>query len=225
MISRLKFISSTPKWSKLIKLNHVRYCTQKLMDSTSERFRKIIINEHRIIQNTMDAFAEFLFRIEENDTENYDIKDINKFMDFFLNYIEIIHHGKEQDIIYAQLNRLNPNYFIPDNGSFGMVTAQKAFLYQMIQDLNRDIFSCLQNLNNNGELTKDIILFCKEYRDVLLNHIRHESNTFIPLILNNIQDKSELNKIADEMETFNNESQNDIERLQNIAKYLQNLYD
>ena len=66
--------------------------------------------EHRLIERMIEAMRQELQRIEKD--RNIDTAFINTIVDFIRTYADHCHHGKEEDILFRELNKktLSPEH-------------------------------------------------------------------------------------------------------------------
>lgn len=64
-----------------------------------------LIKEHQIIQNTLDVFEEEVEQIQKQ--QRVDLFSIETSIDFIRTYADLIHHGKEENILFRELQKKN----------------------------------------------------------------------------------------------------------------------
>ena len=64
-----------------------------------------LVEEHRVIKNTLAVFEAELKKIEE--AQRIDPIAIDMSIDFIRTYTDLVHHGKEENILFRELGKKN----------------------------------------------------------------------------------------------------------------------
>lgn len=129
---------------------------------------EIMVEEHENIRRMLKVIRKLCYKLMTE--PNYDISDFPKIIDFVRNYADKHHHGKEEDILFATMNReieklaksgaITGMYIEHDNGRLYMTNLEKA-----LEEYKK----------GNDEARLDIIANSISYTDLLDRHIEKEN--------------------------------------------------
>lgn len=128
--------------------------------------------EHRLIERAVALLGKELTRIKE--FERIDFNFINAAIDFFRFYADHTHHGKEEDILFADL--LKRNLSLPDKEMINNLKQDHIRGRELVAKLENDTNqSCRQcSLEIIKSIAADIENLVKLYNE----HIRKEDRQF-----------------------------------------------
>jgi len=139
---------------------------------------QILMNEHRVIETVMGALETLVTRLEEG--QDVPRRHVGDFVDFFKNFADKCHHGKEEDLLFTTLE----NYgFSPDAGPVAVMLSEHARGRMHLQALAA-IGSA------TGPLTADelqtVTQHARGYIELLLAHIAKEDRILFPMADNSM---------------------------------------
>ena len=143
----------------------------------------ILKNEHRLIEKMLNVLEKFCEKVKE---DKYNMDDAFKIIDFFKNFADKCHHGKEEDMLFPELEKAG----IPrEGGPVGVMLIEHTEGRNFIKGME----SALKE-KNPEKFEKN----AKGYIVLLRNHIFKEDN-----ILFNMADiHIDENKQAELLERF-----------------------
>lgn len=129
---------------------------------------EIMVKEHENIRRMLKVIRKICYNLMNE--SDYDIQDFYKILDFVRNYADKHHHGKEEDVLFATMNReieklsksgaITGMYIEHDNGRLYMSNLEKA-----LEEFRK----------GNDEARLDIIANSISYTDLLDRHIEKEN--------------------------------------------------
>lgn len=129
---------------------------------------EIMVKEHENIKRMLKVIRKICYNLMNE--SDYDIQDFYKILDFVRNYADKHHHGKEEDVLFATMNReieklsksgaITGMYIEHDNGRLYMSNLEKA-----LEEFRK----------GNDEARLDIIANSISYTDLLDRHIEKEN--------------------------------------------------
>ena len=60
-----------------------------------------LVDEHRVIRRAVDALDGFVDQLERGSTA--DLRDLGRFVCFFREFAELVHHDKEEHLLFPAL--------------------------------------------------------------------------------------------------------------------------
>jgi hemerythrin-like domain-containing protein len=144
--------------------------------------------EHRLIERMVAVAANH--RMEIDDGGRPDRGLINSLVDFFRTYADKCHHGKEEDLLFAQL-RSKP-----------LPPALAEAMERLIEDhvRSRALVAKLDELNQ-GEEASRISEVLGQIATLYPDHIRREDKEFFPQAMRYL-DKEESDRMLSEFREF-----------------------
>jgi hemerythrin-like domain-containing protein len=127
-------------------------------------------HEHRAILEAVNAFASFLSRAE---TADVDVHDLPRFVLFFREYVDLIHHDREERVLLPALVRHD---FAPCGGPLGHVRDQHARERELLRALLEQCFRRGGCSPNHPELVRAAQAFISFQR----THIEQETHSLYP---------------------------------------------
>ena len=141
-----------------------------------EKPTTMLSQEHQNILRMVNALADECKLLESGKKLDKDF--FVKIIDFIKNYADKFHHAKEEEILFAELNK--------DSGNLHCNPVQQ-MLYE--HDLGRKFVKALEEgLNKNNKL--EIIKNADAYSQLIQEHIFKEDNILYPMSLKTL-DKNE----------------------------------
>ncbi len=136
--------------------------------SDAQTSTAVLRNEHQLILKVIDVLENLLNRGEAG--KEYDLDAIEGCTDFFRLFADACHHGKEEDLLFPELeSRGMPR----EGGPIGVMLSEhqqgRAFVRQMRESLEA------AKSGDQAELRK-VIDGGRGYIDLLRNHIDKENN-------------------------------------------------
>jgi hemerythrin-like domain-containing protein len=100
---------------------------------------------------------------------------LEQLLDFFKGFVDVCHHGKEEDALFPELERRGVKR---EGGPIGVLLAE----HEVGREHIRAIADGLQRLRrDDDEAAAAISEHAHAYRDVLREHIRKESDVLFPM--------------------------------------------
>lgn len=132
-----------------------------------------LTREHRAIQQMCEIVRTAAKKLEAG--ELHDLTVFAKAIDFFRNFADRCHHGKEERLLFVQLVEKG----IPkDGGPIGMMLAE----HDLGRSRIRGMDDALQRLQaGHQEAAGDLVAHALAYADLLSNHIQKEDNVLFVL--------------------------------------------
>ena len=130
-------------------------------------------HEHRAILDAIDAFSRFLKAAEE-DPGSVDASDLARFVLFFREYVDLIHHEREERVLLPALVRHD---FAPGAGPLAYVREQHARERRLLHDLMAQCFrrgGCPAN-------APELILAAEAFIAFQRMHIEQEQTRLYPV--------------------------------------------
>ncbi len=127
--------------------------------------------EHDLIKRIFPLVRKQVRSIEE--TERVDSNFIQLFTDFFTTYLDVAHHGKEEDILFEEMKKKN------------LSKEHEEMMQELIDEhkLGRELIK--EVLNKNGAYVKgditaidSIIKNLKKFNEIYEEHIDKEDNDY-----------------------------------------------
>ena len=158
-----------------------------------DRAIETLMNEHRVIEQVLGSLETFAHNLQQQaDAERELVKDYG---DFFRNFADKCHHGKEEDRLFTKMNA----YGFP--AQFGPVAVMLAEHVE-----GRAHVGALVTVGaGSGPLTNDerdaVIEHALAYVPLLRAHIMKEDNILYPMALQAIP-QAEMEAMAEDFEAF-----------------------
>lgn len=133
-----------------------------------------LMNEHRVIERVLDALEQFCENLESSGAE--DRAALARFADFFQQFADHFHHGKEEDILFAEMNK---HGFSSDFGPVAVMLHE--------HDQGRAAVKILREAGANTEADwsdderERVIAAAREFIVMLRAHIQKEDQILYPM--------------------------------------------
>jgi hemerythrin-like domain-containing protein len=135
---------------------------------------EILKNEHRVIEGVLDALEEYVKRSERGAVVD-DKAELLQFVEFVQEFADKCHHGKEEDILFAEMIDAG---FPRESGPLGVMFHEHDEGRVFVGELMRLGEQAEPWTNaDRGRLSK--AAFC--YIDLLRQHIRKEDGVLYPM--------------------------------------------
>jgi len=152
-----------------------------------------LMDEHRVIEQVLGALETFADRLETGET--LDRTAVAKFADFFQNFADRCHHGKEEDRLFAQMER---NGFPKEYGPLAVMLAEHV-------EGRSHVGALAAAGEGSGALSaterEAVLAHARAYIPLLRNHILKEDNILYPMALQAIRNE-EMDELAKAFEAF-----------------------
>ncbi len=153
----------------------------------------ILMHEHRVIEQVLTALETFSARVVRG--EAADRATVRDFVDFFANFADRCHHGKEEDRLFA---RMTDYGFSPDGGPVGVMLAEHT--------AGRGHIAALRSIGQgSGELAdaerQAVGRHAAAYIPLLRQHIVKEDSVLYPLAVRVIPE-SDFTQMARDFDEF-----------------------
>lgn len=133
--------------------------------------------EHELIERLFKLVNEEIARINTTGKANKDFIDV--VTDFFITYVDVAHHGKEENILFAELEKKN-------------ITSDHKEMMQALLDehklgrkvVNQLIESSESYFNGDANELQNIKARFKDFVDLYTEHIDKEDNDYFIKIMN-----------------------------------------
>ena len=129
--------------------------------------------EHRLIERMLSGIKTALLKIESK--QKVDPVFVDLIVDFIRMYADRTHHGKEEDILFKELN--NKQLSAEDRRVMNELIEEHAFGRQTTKAL---VAANSRYRNGDGTALADIVDKLKTLIDFYLKHIEKEDKTFFP---------------------------------------------
>jgi len=131
-----------------------------------------LMNEHQIILEVLDALEKFAADISSGRTKDH--RDFAHFAEFFSSFADRFHHGKEEDILFEEMQR----------HEFSKNAGPLAVMYYE-HDLGRSKVRLMREAGESDTWNEDIRSrthnAAATYVTLLRNHIDKEDNVLYPM--------------------------------------------
>lgn len=132
-----------------------------------------MMSEHRRIEQVLGSLATFVEQLQAG--KDLPRHDLLKFADFFKNYADRCHHGKEEERLFLLMNR---NGFPREYGPVGVMLSEHT--------AGREQVRALAAIGGrSGALTESekaqVTEHAEEFITLLLSHIQKEDNVLYPM--------------------------------------------
>lgn len=175
----------------------------------------ILLKEHDVISEFNELVREISLLLL--DGAIIDIDDLRFFVEFIGEYADRIHHGKEEDFLFKdienELGRLGKNLV-----SHGMLVEHDLARYY-VSELKKSIDRYEEEITRETRL--DLIGYLMSYRDLLERHIYKENEVVYSYAVKNLKEETlaKLDASTREFEDLNRESKNFyLDRLEELGK-------
>ncbi|MEW5983220.1 MAG: hemerythrin domain-containing protein [Acidobacteriota bacterium] len=152
-----------------------------------------LMHEHRVIEQVLSALDGFAAGIDRG--EPADRATVRDFADFFANFADKCHHGKEEDRLFA---RMTDHGFPRDAGPIGVMLAEHTAGRQHVGALR----SIGEGTGPLSEADRRAICFhAGAYVPLLRQHIVKEDSVLYPMAVRAIPE-GEFERMAQDFEAF-----------------------
>ena len=167
----------------------IRLCFWLIIDLEKEDWNKmygidILLREHEVISEFNDLVKKISLLLL--DGASVSIDDLRFSIDFIREYADRIHHGKEEDFLFRdienELGRLGKNLI-----SHGMLVEHDLARYYVSQ-IDKAIESYEKEVTRETRL--ELISYLMSYRDLLDRHIYKENEVVYSYALKNLSEES-----------------------------------
>ena len=127
---------------------------------------EILMQEHRVIEQVLDCLEIMAQRCE--DGKALDLESANQAIDFFRNFADRCHHGKEEDCLFPLLERKG---FSREQGPTGvMLDEHKAGRFHVVGMME----ATSSIATGNTSATADFVSHARAFVQLLREHIQKE---------------------------------------------------
>lgn len=152
-----------------------------------------LMDEHREIEQVLGALETFSDRLEAGET--LDRAAVAKFADFFKNFADRCHHGKEEDRLFATMEQ---NGFPKEYGPL-------AVMYEEHVEGRACVKALVETGEGQGALNaaerETVLSAAGAYISLLRGHILKEDNILYPMALQAIRNE-EMDRLGEAFEAF-----------------------
>lgn len=129
--------------------------------------------EHRSVLVALEILDKVTAAITEK--KERAAEDLEQLLDFFKGFVDECHHGKEEDVLFPELERRGVKR---DGGPIGVMLAE----HEVGREHVRAIADGLQRLRRgDDEAAAAISEHAQAFHDVLCEHIRKENDVLFPM--------------------------------------------
>ena len=152
-----------------------------------------LMTEHRLIEQVLGSLETFVENVEKG--AEADRRTVRDYADFFRNFADKCHHGKEEDRLFVKMTEFG---FPKEYGPIAVMLAE--------HEQGREHVSALAAIGNrdgalaNGERA-EVIRHALEYVPLLRAHIMKEDNILYPMALQTIP-QTEMDKMGAAFDDF-----------------------
>lgn len=149
-----------------------------------------LLVEHRLIERLFDLIRTEIKGMNQTGKANKEFIDV--VTDFFVTYVDVAHHGKEENIMFEAMNKKN------------LTAEDKSMMNELIKEhklgrkvVNQLIESSNDYFNGSQDELKNIIARFKDFVDIYTEHIDKEDNDYFMQVMNYFSDKERDDMIQD----------------------------
>ena len=158
-----------------------------------DRAIETLMNEHRVIEQVLGSLETFALNLRnEAEADRQTVKDYG---DFFRNFADRCHHGKEEDRLFVKMNAYG---FPAEYGPIAVMLADH------VEGRNH-VGALVEVGSGSGPLTpeerENVAFHAMAYVPLLLGHILKEDNILYPMALQAVP-AAEMEALADDFEAF-----------------------
>lgn len=131
-----------------------------------------LIEEHDGINTVFLILEKMCERIDSGHVLNMD--HAGSIIEFFKVFVDKCHHGKEEDILFPELEKAG----IPKQGPIGVMLMEHTMGRKYIKSLEEALCKYKEGIK---ETSDDFICNAKGYIDLMRSHIDKENNVLYPM--------------------------------------------
>lgn len=157
---------------------------------------EILLYEHKIIYSLLDKLK---LKIEEMEkTRNIKGNFIDLLTDFFITYIDVYHHGKEENLMFEMLKKkpISANH----QKSIKLLEDQHNIGRKIIEKIMVNSASYFK-LKNDQDF-RQLIILLKEFHKLYMEHAYFEDNSFFKEVIEYFSE-SEKEQLTEDFFKFN----------------------
>ncbi|MDD4353629.1 MAG: hemerythrin domain-containing protein [Candidatus Nanoarchaeia archaeon] len=139
---------------------------------------EILLYEHKIIYSLLDKLNIKIKEIEKLKSISGNFIDL--FTDFFITYIDVYHHGKEENLMFERLKKKPLSTY--DKKSIELLENQHNLGRKIIEKII--VSSANYFAIKNDQNFKKLIILLKEFHKLYTEHAYFEDNSFFKEIIN-----------------------------------------
>ncbi len=178
---------------------------------------EILKQEHRVIEQVMNCLETMAQRAETGDA--LDVESVNQAIDFFSNFADKCHHGKEEDCLFPLLEEKG---FSREQGPTGVMLHEHDEGRRHVRGMAAAVSKVE---SGNAEATSDFVAHARAYVQLLREHIQKEDHCLFQMTDQALSEQDQLNLL----ESFANVEHDDMgpgthEKYLEIATSLGNRY-
>lgn len=153
----------------------------------------VLMGEHRVIEKVLAALEAHAAELAAG--RSFERPPIGRFADFFRNYADACHHGKEEELLFKRMNDFG---FPAEEGPIGVMLYEHALGRQHVAVL-RQIGEAAGGVtaSEQGAFAEHV----GDYVPMLRSHIYKEDNILYPMALQ-VLPPQELDRLAQQYEEF-----------------------
>ncbi|HVU02816.1 MAG TPA: hemerythrin domain-containing protein [Polyangiaceae bacterium] len=133
-----------------------------------------LIDDHRLISRVLFAFEGFLTRVEQ--TGDLDPIELNRFVVFFREFADLIHHDREERVLFPAMKRLG---YAPNGAPIAHVMdehrREQKLLFELRQGAVRNRPRGSRDTAHLVGVSRELVLFERE-------HIKKENDLLYPAV-------------------------------------------
>ena len=160
----------------------------------------LLVSEHKNIKRVIKVVGEICFNLTKNMDVPYE--DFFKVIDFIRNYADHYHHGKEEDMLFIEMNK--ELLEVIGEGPVQGMLIEHNFGRSLVIDLEMALNS---HKDGDKEAIVDIIGNAIGYCNLLTKHINKEDNMIYKYAVENLQEET-LKRLDSEFEDFESHDEN-----------------
>ncbi len=155
-----------------------------------------LMHEHRLIEQVLGSLETFAADIASG--EEADRQTVREYAEFFRNFADKCHHGKEEDRLFVKMNQFG---FPKEHGPIAVMLADHV-------EGRRHVGALAKIGSGSGSLTSEerdlVVTHSRGYIPLLRSHILKEDNILYPMAVQTLP-KDEMGKLSEAFEAFENE--------------------
>lgn len=133
-----------------------------------------LVDDHRLISRVVDAFEQFITRAEAS--RDIDLSELNRFVVFFREFADLIHHEREEGILFPAMEKLG---YAPTGAPIAHVRdehrRERRLMFQLRQAAVRTSLAASAKKAHVVGIVRELIMFERE-------HIQKENELLYPMV-------------------------------------------
>jgi hemerythrin-like domain-containing protein len=172
---------------------------------------EVLKNEHRVIERMLSVLERAMER-------ELNVEDLERMIDFFKNFADKCHHGKEEDMLFPEMEKAGVPREVGPIGVMLMEHTQgRNFIKGMVE--------AISEIRDGRDSRDKFIENAKNYISLLREHIQKEDNILFNIAEVHLDEKTQKN-LSERFEKFEREriGEGVHERYHKLVEELEKIY-